>query len=61
VFDPKLLLPVPITRTVAADGSEAGNVPLRLNEPGAVIVKLVRFDVYVKLTKLQLLSAVPNV
>jgi hypothetical protein len=52
---------VPRTRIDAAEGSEAGSVPLRLNEPGAVIVKLVRFDVYVKLTKLQLLSAVPNV
>jgi hypothetical protein len=58
LFDSKALLPLN-TRTVAAEGSEAGSVPLR--EPGAVIVKLVRFDVYVKLTKLQLYSAVPNV
>jgi hypothetical protein len=56
-----LFLPVPVTRTNAAEGSEAGSVPPRLNEPGAVMVKLVRFDAYVKLTKLQLVSVLTNV
>jgi hypothetical protein len=60
LFDSKALLPLN-TRTVAAEGSEAGSVPPRSFTPDGVIVKLVRFDVYVKLTKLQLFSAVPNV
>jgi hypothetical protein len=42
-------------------GSEAGSVPLRLYSPEGVMVKLVRFDVYVKLTRLQLVSVSPNV
>jgi len=47
--------------TLAVAGSETGSIPLRLGESDCVIVTLVRFDVYVKLTKLQLVSSVPNV
>ena len=47
--------------TFAVAGRETGSIPLRLGESDCVIVTLVRFDVYVKLTKLQLVSSVPNV
>jgi hypothetical protein len=53
-----------VIATVAAAGSDAGIVPVRLDKVAGVTVKVGlgnKFELYEKLTKLQLVSALPGV